>query len=122
LQECCGVEGAEAGRQVDGAPVVTRWVAQLAFTEIKKFEPFDAAGLRVTPLPVMHGEDLVSLGFSFGEREQVPRPTPLSVLHEERMRSGTAGGLTLALPSRGEVWAGGACRVHTPSRVPPAAQ
>eukprot|EP00967_Tisochrysis_lutea_P033280 scaffold39538_cov31-Tisochrysis_lutea.AAC.1 len=29
--------------------------------------PFDVAGLQVTPLPVMHGEDYVSYGFGFGD-------------------------------------------------------
>lgn len=29
--------------------------------------PFEVAGLRVTPLPVMHGEDYVSYGFGVGE-------------------------------------------------------
>mmetsp|Transcript_2556 Transcript_2556/g.5324 ORF Transcript_2556/g.5324 Transcript_2556/m.5324 type:complete len:352 (-) Transcript_2556:313-1368(-) len=50
---------------------VKRWVAALDFKEIKKFQPFTAADLEVTPVPVMHGEDLVSLGFCFGEKERV---------------------------------------------------
>ena len=50
---------------------VKRWVAALDFKEINKFQPFTAAGLEVTPVPVMHGEDLESLGFCFGEKEQV---------------------------------------------------
>jgi len=76
---CCGVPGAESlddpnresQKGPNGTAVVPRWVAQLDFTEIQQFKPFDAASLRVTPLPVLHGEDLVSLGFSFGERELV---------------------------------------------------
>ncbi|XP_047327506.1 putative hydrolase C777.06c [Impatiens glandulifera] len=34
-------------------------------------KPFVASGLEFVPLPVMHGEDYVSLGFLFGERSKV---------------------------------------------------
>jgi hypothetical protein len=78
-QACCGVESVDEpnrGSQKGdtGTAVVPRWVAQLDFREIQQFKPFEAAQLRVTPLPVLHGEDLVSLGFSFGERELVRDP------------------------------------------------
>jgi len=100
---CCGVPGAESlddpnresQKGPNGTAVVPRWVAQLDFTEIQQFKPFDAASLRVTPLPVLHGEDLVSLGFSFGERELVcalldSRPSaPSRVCSPTRCRLGT---------------------------------
>jgi phosphoribosyl 1,2-cyclic phosphodiesterase len=45
--------------------LVTRHVASLDYHTIEPFQPFVAAGLRMIPLPVMHGEDLVCLGFAF---------------------------------------------------------
>eukprot|EP00978_Attheya_sp_CCMP212_P015349 scaffold39583_cov36-Attheya_sp.AAC.1 len=47
------------------AVLVTRHVASLDYHTIEPFQPFVAAGLRMIPLPVMHGEDLVCLGFAF---------------------------------------------------------
>jgi phosphoribosyl 1,2-cyclic phosphodiesterase len=49
-------------------PVVHRDVAALDVNIIENFKPFDAAGLDIVPLPVWHGDDLVSLGFSFSIR------------------------------------------------------
>ncbi|KAL2341086.1 hypothetical protein Fmac_009026 [Flemingia macrophylla] len=34
-------------------------------------QPFFASGLKFTPLPVMHGEDYICLGFLFGEKSRV---------------------------------------------------
>ncbi|KAK9268000.1 hypothetical protein L1049_010438 [Liquidambar formosana] len=47
-----------------------RRVAQLDWTIIESDceKPFVASGLQFVPLPVMHGEDYVSLGFLFGEK------------------------------------------------------
>eukprot|EP00898_Chlorokybus_atmophyticus_P007475 jgi/Chlat1/7729/Chrsp66S00567 len=52
---------------------VVRRVAQLSFNiiEADTIKPFNAAGLHITPLPVMHGEDFVALGFLFGTRQRV---------------------------------------------------
>lgn len=44
---------------------VSRHVASLDVNVFESFKPFDAAGLKVIPLPIMHGEDLVSYGFAF---------------------------------------------------------
>jgi len=51
----------------DGKAKVVRAVASLQYQLIESFgfQPFIAAGLRMVPLPVMHGEDLVCLGFAF---------------------------------------------------------
>jgi phosphoribosyl 1,2-cyclic phosphodiesterase len=51
----------------DGKAKVVRAVASLQYQLIEQFgfQPFVAAGLRMVPLPVMHGEDLVCLGFAF---------------------------------------------------------
>ena len=49
----------------DGKVKVVRAVASLQYKLIEKFQPFVAAGLKMVPLPVMHGEDLVCLGFAF---------------------------------------------------------
>jgi phosphoribosyl 1,2-cyclic phosphodiesterase len=44
---------------------VPRDVASLDVALIKDFEPFNAKGLTLVPLPVWHGDDLISLGFAF---------------------------------------------------------
>jgi phosphoribosyl 1,2-cyclic phosphodiesterase len=54
-------------RKHDG-PVVKRDVAALDVNVIEDYKPFDAVGLDIVPLPVWHGDDLVSLGFSFSIR------------------------------------------------------
>ena len=51
--------------QGDGKVKVVRAVASLQYRLIEQFKPFVAAGLKMVPLPVMHGEDLVCLGFAF---------------------------------------------------------
>ncbi|KAK2447551.1 Metallo-hydrolase/oxidoreductase superfamily protein [Trifolium repens] len=50
-----------------------RRVAQIAWNIIKDDcnQPFFASGLKFTPLPVMHGEDYICLGFLFGEKSRV---------------------------------------------------
>ncbi|KAK4779346.1 hypothetical protein SAY86_006874 [Trapa natans] len=50
-----------------------RRVAQLEWTVIEEScdKPFVASGLQFIPLPVMHGEDYVCLGFLFGEKCRV---------------------------------------------------
>ncbi|KAL7129629.1 hypothetical protein ABFS83_13G081200 [Erythranthe nasuta] len=50
-----------------------RRVAQLDWKIIENDcnKPFVVSGLRIVPLPVMHGEDYVCLGFLFGERYKV---------------------------------------------------
>ena len=48
-------------------PLVERHVASFDVTIFDQFEPFsiDDGALSIIPLPVMHGEDLVSFGFAF---------------------------------------------------------
>lgn len=50
-----------------------RRVAQVDWKIIEEQcdKPFVASGLKLIPLPVMHGEDYVSLGFLFGEKCRV---------------------------------------------------
>lgn len=50
-----------------------RRVAQLDWKIIENDcqKPFVASGLELVPLPVMHGEDYISLGFLFGEKCKV---------------------------------------------------
>ncbi|KAJ4703086.1 Metallo-hydrolase/oxidoreductase superfamily protein [Melia azedarach] len=50
-----------------------RRVAQIDWKIIEEDcdKPFVASGLKFVPLPVMHGEDYVSLGFLFGEKNRV---------------------------------------------------
>jgi hypothetical protein len=44
---------------------VHRHVSKLDFSVVQSFEPFIAAGLRMIPLPVKHGEDLIANGYAF---------------------------------------------------------
>jgi hypothetical protein len=44
---------------------VHRHVSKLDFSIVRGFKPFVAAGLRMIPLPVKHGEDLIANGYAF---------------------------------------------------------
>ena len=57
---------AVAGQSVasDGTSI-RRHVSKLDFCVVQSFQPFVAAGLRMIPLPVMHGEDLICNGYAF---------------------------------------------------------
>lgn len=44
---------------------VRRHVSKINFCEVHDFQPFVAAGLRMIPLPVMHGEDLICNGYAW---------------------------------------------------------
>jgi phosphoribosyl 1,2-cyclic phosphodiesterase len=47
-------------------PAIVRHVASFDVNVFRPFHPFSPVpGLSITPLPVMHGEDLVSFGFAF---------------------------------------------------------
>eukprot|EP01041_Mallomonas_annulata_P000560 gene560-1076_t len=50
---------------------VVRHVSNVRWNVIESYKPFVAAGLEVTPIPVMHGEDLQSMGFIFGRKDTV---------------------------------------------------
>ena len=52
------------------SPAVKRHVAALQVNIIDDYVPFTAAGLNVIPLPVLHGDDLISLGFAFSVTNQ----------------------------------------------------
>jgi hypothetical protein len=58
--------GSSAGETTlaDGSKI-RRYVSKLDFRVVESFKPFVAAGLRMVPLPVMHGEDLVCNGYAF---------------------------------------------------------
>jgi hypothetical protein len=46
-------------------PIVKRHVASFEVAVIEAFQPFEAIpGLAITPLPVVHGDDLISFGFA----------------------------------------------------------
>ncbi len=49
----------------DGTPKVIRHVASLDFRTIQHFQPFVVAGLKMIPLPVIHGEDFICNGYAF---------------------------------------------------------
>lgn len=46
-------------------PIVKRDVSALVYHTVTHFEPFDAAGLKIIPLPVIHGEDFICNGYAF---------------------------------------------------------
>jgi len=48
----------------DGSKI-HRHVSKLDWRVVQNFKPFNAAGLEMIPLPVMHGEDLVCNGYAF---------------------------------------------------------
>eukprot|EP00298_Acanthocystis_sp_HF-20_P015762 c21256_g1_i2.p1 GENE.c21256_g1_i2~~c21256_g1_i2.p1 ORF type:complete len:311 (+),score=101.40 c21256_g1_i2:89-1021(+) len=50
---------------------VPRHVAQLSWNIISSWRPFTACGVEFLPIPVMHGEDYVSLGFIFGTVQKI---------------------------------------------------
>jgi phosphoribosyl 1,2-cyclic phosphodiesterase len=60
-----GNSGAAKGSVDENKVVIARHVASFDVHVMKNFESFNVAGLDVIPLPVMHGEDLVSLGLAF---------------------------------------------------------
>lgn len=59
-------EGDAKEESVVGVPRIERRVAQIGFPVMRPFLPFLTHGLEVLPLPVLHGEDYVSLGFLLG--------------------------------------------------------
>ena len=71
----------------DGTTTVRRFVSKLDFSVVNYFKPFVAAGLRMVPLPVMHGEDLICNGYSFsldgsnGKKTNVVYVSDLCVHH-----------------------------------------
>lgn len=48
----------------DGSKI-HRHVSKLDWQVVQHFKPFNAAGIEMIPLPVMHGEDLVCNGYAF---------------------------------------------------------
>lgn len=56
---------------VPGAPVVVRSIARLSWKMIEPWKSFQACDLDVIPIPVMHGEDYVSMGFEFGKAQRI---------------------------------------------------
>ena len=63
-------DGRKSSRCPDTGTEVVRAVAALRYHLVRPFRPFFAAGLRMVPLPVKHGEDLICLGFAFTVRGQ----------------------------------------------------
>lgn len=54
---------------------VRRHVSKIDFCVVQSFKPFLAAGLRMIPLPVMHGEDLICNGYAFSLNESKGKKT-----------------------------------------------
>ena len=61
-------EAAYTSGTVAGTPAVERHVASLDVQVFESFQPMDIEGLKIIPLPVWHGDDLISYGFAFSIR------------------------------------------------------
>ncbi len=68
-----GGENDESPNKKKDGPKVVRHVAALDFRTVHQFKPFFAAGLKMIPLPVKHGEDFICNGYAFsvkGDRDR----------------------------------------------------
>jgi len=64
---------------------VVRHVASLEFNVVTHFKPFVVGGLRMIPLPVIHGEDFICNGYAFSvksEREHEDKMTHVVYLSD----------------------------------------
>jgi len=59
-----GVASAGENTMSDGTKV-RRYVSKIDWSVVESYQPFVASGLRMVPLPVMHGADLVCNGYAF---------------------------------------------------------
>jgi len=66
----------------DNNPTVKRHVASLGVSVFEAFKPFTAAGFEITPLPVWHGADLISYGFSFSLKSKSGEATNIVYLSD----------------------------------------
>lgn len=57
--------GAAGVNRTPDGKTIQRHVSKLDFSVVNSFQPFLASGLKMIPLPVMHGEDLVCNGYAF---------------------------------------------------------
>jgi phosphoribosyl 1,2-cyclic phosphodiesterase len=79
--------------------VVKRDVAALDVTIIDDYQPFDAMGLKVIPLPVWHGEDLICMGYAFTLRSSGGKTTNVVYLSDiSRMKDETLEYIQTKLP------------------------
>lgn len=83
--------------QADGRPYVKRLVAALDYRIVEDFEPFYAAGLKMIPLPVMHGEDMVCLGFAFSLKQ--PSYDQNGIYHERSINVVYLSDISRMLPA-----------------------
>lgn len=63
------------------APAVDRHVASFDIQVFESFKPMDVAGLKIIPLPVWHGDDLISYGFSFTIHSNDGKKKPSHVIY-----------------------------------------
>lgn len=93
VQGSSSVQSANGAADVKGqgasgsAPAVFRRVTQLDWRIIAPSlaAPFETQGLEFTPLPVIHGEDYLSLGFEFGVNERVVYLSDVSRIPRDTM-------------------------------------
>jgi phosphoribosyl 1,2-cyclic phosphodiesterase len=74
--------------------VVKRMVAVLNYELIEQFKPFVAGGMTFTPVPVMHGEDMICMGFAFSipytKASKIPTSTTVPPSHHSSTNSNEA--------------------------------
>ena len=103
--DCCssGETGtAAAGETVmpDGTKV-KRFVSKIDWNVVESFKPFVAAGLKMIPIPVKHGEDLICNGYAFsldGESDHSKKTNVLYLSDISRMPEETEKYITEELP------------------------
>jgi phosphoribosyl 1,2-cyclic phosphodiesterase len=67
---CCSSDAPELVPVTPPATIVHRDVAGFDVNIFKAFEPMMIEGLKVIPLPVWHGDDLISYGFAFSVKRE----------------------------------------------------
>jgi phosphoribosyl 1,2-cyclic phosphodiesterase len=78
---------------------IKRHVADLDVTIIKDLEPFHVKGLRVVPLPVWHGDDLICMGYAFSLQSEHGKTTNVVYLSDiSRMKEETLEYIQTKLP------------------------
>jgi ribonuclease BN (tRNA processing enzyme) len=73
-------EGAGETAMSDGTKI-KRHVSKLDFRVVESYKPFCAAGLKMIPLPVMHGEDLVCNGYAFSINNDEHATSKLNIVY-----------------------------------------
>ena len=77
-------EGGAGETAMPNGTKIKRHVSKLDFQVVESFKPFFAAGLKMIPLPVMHGEDLVCNGYAFSVNSGENDTSKLNIVYVSR--------------------------------------